>query len=254
MDEPNIRQLAQLLHTVLNARRYTRRSDLVYDFKERCARFRPPLAYDSASIEAAINMVEGAGRRRDIPRGEPEHELPHIGRPTEHAFDGPTIGRHDAVSILATIRKRLKAPELRPKVMPAAPPDDPRVAFERDRARAALALVNAIVESDATCEALEATIGEVPGTLLEARGDDEPVRVDARAHLGDGDRAAREAGARAVETRPCPDCKQSRPTCESQSGPFISIACRVCGHVYAVRDAEPAREWTRARHRSWKKS
>lgn len=230
MAEPNIRQLAQLLHTVLNARRYTRRSDLVFDFKQRCAKER--LHYDSASIEAAINMVEGAGRRRDIPSGDPEHELPRVGRPVEHGFDGPVIGRHDAAAVLATIRKRLKVPELRPKVMPAAPPIDPRVAFERDRARAALALVNAIVESDATCDALESTIGEVPGTVLEARGDDEP----------------------ASDVRECPDCKRPRPTCESQSGPFITVACRTCGHVYAVRDAKPTREWTRQYHRTWKKS
>jgi len=241
MDEPNIRQLAQLLHTVLNAKRYTHRSDLVEDFKTKCARLR--LSYDSASIEAAINLVAGSGKRRDIPRCDPENALPHIGRPIERGDDGPHIGRDDAAAILATIRARVKVPELRPKVMPAAPHVD---VFARDRARAAAAVISAILESEATCDALEATIPA-------ARGDDEPVRLDARAHLGDGDGAASEARA-AVDTRECPDCKTSRPTCESQSGPFITVACRVCGHVYAVRDAEPARTWTRARHRSWKKT
>jgi hypothetical protein len=235
MVEPNVRQLAQLLHTVLNARRYTHRSDLVEDFKAKCAKLR--MVYDSASIEAAINMVEGAGRRRDIPRVDPEHQLPRVGQPTELASGGPTLSRHDAASILATIRKRLNVPELKPKVMPAAPPEDPRVIFERDRARAAMALVNAIVESAATCDALESTITAGPG-------DEEPARVAP-------------SGLLQVKTSTCatcPDCKQSKPTSELRSGPFITTSCRTCGHVYAVRDAEPARTWTRRRHRTWTKA
>jgi len=233
---PNPKLIIAVVYDVLKAGRFARRSDLIEAVSRRCARFKPPIPYDSASIHSAITQVEHAGKVRGIPRGDPEHELPRVGRPIERVDLGPNLTRHDAASVLVTIRKRLNVPELKPKVMPAAPPDDPRVVFERDRARAALALVNAIVESDAMCEALESTIA--------APGDDEPARVAPSGPRGCPD----------VDVRDCPDCKQSKPTSELRSGPFITTSCRACGHVYAVRDAEPARTWTRRRHRTWTKA
>lgn len=62
---PSVRMLAQVLHSVLNETRYTNRDDLNHDMRSRCARLHVP--YDTASIDAAIRMVDGAGRRDDVP-------------------------------------------------------------------------------------------------------------------------------------------------------------------------------------------
>jgi hypothetical protein len=108
---PNVRQLAQLLHTVLDSRRFSSRTDLIETFKDAAAV--APVPYDGASINAAIEMVAGGRRRREIPTTD---------TPCPTATNAPAdasryIGRSEAADLLARIQRRAQAAG--PRTMPA---------------------------------------------------------------------------------------------------------------------------------------
>jgi hypothetical protein len=101
--QPDVKKLAQLLHTVLNAKRFTSRADLTETLKVRAAKLKLP--YDGASVGAAIDMVEGGGTRRDIPAGP---GVPVATNARTGRDDQFILGRAEAADLLARLQRKTK--------------------------------------------------------------------------------------------------------------------------------------------------
>jgi len=143
MPEPQrtpTRLLAAIVHDVIDRDGFTTIADLADAVKARCARLRIP--YDAATITAAIALV---ARTRPVLEPTP-------GRPETIAVDPSPISTADAKAILRRLGGR---PRPIGTVRQLTPIEIGCRLRARDRQRALALIMQAIVDADAVCTALE---------------------------------------------------------------------------------------------------